>query len=262
MKKVLLVALVSCLSAQVEGATSSSDVNFYAGISAVGSWTSSDFRMDYDVNKDQNKFPKAISHAYHKDNSIDRAGLGLHAGIKKKFKNDLFVSGELGYTFSRAKHHHDFTEAEDQEADDQYPDETISYINVKHGNELALALKFGKDCNSSDVYGIVGVTTKDVKIEYSLDDGNPQVKDKFDVSTKDRAWGAVFGLGGSKRINDNVSCSLEYRYKLYGSAKKDIDCMAESKDAFGGVVEHDTSDRHFKVKSGKHELSLGITFNI
>ena len=34
---------------------------------------------------------------------------------------------------------------------------------------MSLALKFGKDCNSFDVYGIVGVTTKNVDIEYSVE---------------------------------------------------------------------------------------------
>ncbi len=264
MKKILLVALVSGLSAQVEA--DSSGVNFYAGVSAVGSWTSSDFKMDYDISKDFSNVG-AVPHAYHKDNSIGRVGAGFAVGIKKKFGDDFFVGGEFDYTLSRAKHHHDFTYLEDIEADITPVDEKtgiISRINVKHGDELAFALKFGKDCKSCGIYGIVGVTTKNVDIEYSVDgdtDWTNLKDDKFSVSEKDRAWGAVLGLGGSKKINDRISCSLEYRYKLYGSAEKDVDCRAESKKAFDGN-EHDISDRHFKVKSDKHELSLGITVNI
>lgn len=262
MKKVLLIALVACSSVQAEQVASSNSVNFYAGASVAGSWTSSDFNMDYEVNKDNS--PTAKPWAKHKESSIGRVGAGFHAGIKKKFNNNLFVAGEFGYTLSRAKHHHDFTYAEDYELEIQGvdPDNKVSYINVKHGDELSLALKFGRDCKSFDVYGIVGVTTKDVNIEYAFDKdgawGTPN--DEFDVSTKKRAWGAVFGLGGSKKITDKISCSLEYKYKLYNSAKKDVDCKAATEEAFGSP--HDKSDRHFKVKSDKHEISLGITFNI
>ena len=269
MKKILLVALVSGLSAQVEA--DSSGVNFYAGVSAVGSWTSSDFKMDYEVDTTSSAtFKNAVPHAYHKDNSIGRAGAGFTIGVKKKFENNFFVGGEFGYTLSHAKHHHDFTYLEDIEADPTTitpgGEKTgiISRINVKHGDELALALKFGKDCKSCGIYGIVGVTTKNVEIGYSVDgdtDWTNLKDDKFSVSEKERAWGAVLGLGGSKKINDRISCSLEYRYKTYGSAEKDVDCRAESKKAFANN-EHDISDRHFKVKSDKHEVSLGITVNI
>lgn len=262
MKKVLLIALVACSSVQAEQVASSNSVNFYAGASVAGSWTSSDFNMDYEVDPN-GAYNDAKTHVTNKDNSIGRVGAGFHAGIKKKFKNNWFIAGEFGYTLSRAKHHHDFTYAEDYESANQGADldDMVSYINVKHGDELALALKFGKDCNSFDIYGIVGVTTKDVNIEYAFDKngiwGTPD--DEFDVSTKERAWGAVLGLGGSKKINDRISCSLEYKYKLYNSAKKDVDCRTKVEQVFVG---HDTSDRHFKVKSDKHEISLGITFNI
>lgn len=264
MKKVLLIALVACSSVQAEQVASSNSVNFYAGASVAGSWTSSDFNMDYEVNTDY--FSEAKPWAKHKESSIGRVGAGFHAGIKKKFNNNLFVAGEFGYTLSRAKHHHDFTDEEDTEIDTI--GSSMSYINVKHGDELALALKFGKNCNSFDFYGIVGVTTKDVEIEYAASKDSSWVteNDQFSVSTKKRAWGAVFGVGGSKKINDKISCFLEYKYKLYNSAKKDVNCQAQTRDAWGTPTDpddyHDKSDRHFKVKSDKHEISLGITFNI
>lgn len=262
MKKIVLVALISCLSVQAEEVASSSGVKFYAGASVVGSWTSSDFKMDYEINKDN--FPGTEPWAKHKESSIARVGAGFAAGIKKKFENDWFVGGELNYTLSRAKHHHDFVKSEDlEEANTGNENDIISRINVRHGDELGLSLKFGKDCQTYDVYGILGVTTKNVEIEYSLDeDGNWVIHgDGFDISKKKRAWGAVFGVGGSKKINERISCSFEYRYKIYNSAKKSVDCRALAEKAFGGA-QHDTSDRNFKVKSDKHELSLGVTFNI
>ena len=266
MKKFWLIALVACGSVQAEEAASSNSVNFYAGASVASSWTSSDFKMDYEVNKtDVTGFPKAKPWANHKESSIGRVGAGFAVGVKKKFENDFFGGGEFNYTLSRAKHHHDFTFEEDQE-DEIAPGKNydiISRINVKHKDELSLALKFGKDCNSFDLYGIVGVTTKDVEIEYSVEADTDWTERNtgFDVSAKKRAWGAVFGLGGSKKITDKISYSLEYKYKLYNSAKKDVDCCAKSMEAFFNR-EHDKSDRHFKVKSDKHEISLGIKFNI
>lgn len=260
MKKIVLIALVSCLSVQAEETTSSNGMEFYAGASAVGSWTSSDFKMDYEINTDY--FPGTQPWAKHKENSIGRVGAGFVAGIKKKFGNTWFVGGELNYTLSRAKHHHDFVTSEDQESSGG-SGYVISRANIKHGDEWALSLKFGKDWNSYDVYGILGVTTKNIEIGYSIDADGDWVNhgDGFDISKKKRAWGAVFGLGGSKKINNRISCSLEYRYKMYNSAKKSVDCRALAEKAFGGI-EHDTSDRNFKVKSDKHELSLGVTFNI
>lgn len=262
MKKIVLIALVSCLSVQAEENASSNGLKFYAGASAVGSWTSSDFKMDYEVNKVD--FPNAEPYAKHKENSIGRVGAGFAAGIKKKFSNNWFVGGELGYTLSRAKHHHDFLVGEDIEIDNLngHENDVISRVNIRHGDEWALSLKFGKDCCSYDVYGILGVTTKNIEIEYSLDANTYWVNrdNGFDVPEKKRAWGAVFGLGGSKKINNRISCSLEYRYKMYNSAKKSVDCRALAEKAF--EEPHDTSDRNFKVKSDKHELSLGVTFNI
>ena len=75
-----------------------------------------------------------------------------------------------------------------------------------------------------------------------------------------RVWGMVFGLGASRKINDTVSCSIEYKYKTYNSATKSVDWRKETADFFGR--DHDTSDRDFKVKSDRHELSVGFTLNV
>lgn len=261
MKKVALLALILCCSAQAEEIASSRGIDFYVGASAVGSWTDSDFKMNYTI--DENYFPNTKPWANHKEYAISRVGAGFTAGIKKKFSNDWFVGGELGYTLSRAKHHHNFTTDEDLESDITGNENVIiSRANIKHGDEWALSLKLGKDYKSYEIYGILGVSTKNIDIEYSVDADGYWVEhgDGFDVSTKKRAWGAVFGLGGSKKINDRISCSLEYRYKVYNSAKKSVDCRALAEKAFDDL--HDISERNFKIKSDKHELSFGVTFNI
>ncbi len=264
MKRFVLVALVPCLAAQAEDVASSNGVNFYAGASLIGSLTSSDFKMDYEVDTDSSaSFFDSVPCAKHKKSSIARVGVGINAGIKKKFNSDWFIGSDLSYVFNRASHKHDFTMGEDLEVNDQYGlDEKISYVDVKHGDEVDLSLKFGREFKCYDVYGILGITTKQIKMRFGIDDSNALVCDGngFEVNPKKRVWGAVFGLGGSRKINDRISCSLEYRYKVYSAAKKSVDCRALSSAAFAD--EHDISDRNFKVKSDKHELSLGVTFNI
>ena len=259
MKKVVLIALIPCLSVQAEEVVSSNGVSFYAGASMVSSWTSSDFKMDYTVD---NFFDIKNPGSNHKKNSIGRVGVEFAAGVKKKFSNDWFVGSELNYTLSRATHDHDFNEIEAGETPEDTADtDRISFIQIKHGDEIGISFKFGKEFKCYEVYGILGATTKQVKIKYGLDGTNALITgNAFEINPKKRVWGAVFGLGGSKKITDKISCSLEYKYKLYNSAKKSIDCRGASSDAFG--ADHDTSDRNFKVKSDKHELSLGVTFNI
>jgi hypothetical protein len=259
-KKIPLAALMLCCSVQAEEITSSGGIDFYAGVAFVGSWTSSDFKMDYTI--DKYNFRDTKPWANHKENSIGRVGMGLTAGIKKRFENDWFIGGELNYIMSKAKHHHNFLESDDIEFKGiENTDRVISYAEIRHGDEWALSLKFGKNYKSYDVYGIFGTTTKQVEIKYGLDGTNIWVVgEPFEINPKKRVWGAVFGLGGSKKINDRISCFLEYRYKVYNSAKKSVDCRDLTEEAFNGI--HDTSERNFKVKSDKHELSLGVVFHV
>ena len=96
-----------------------------------------------------------------------------------------------------------------------------------------------------------------------MDANHPNiVGGKADLKTNHdkRVWGMVFGLGASRKINDTISCSLEYKYKTYNSATKSV-CWKEETRAFFGNA-HDTSNRDFKVKSDSHELSFGFTVNV
>ena len=147
------------------------------------------------------------------------------------------MGGELNYSLKRVKHNHDFTPAEDAEGDALNTDShRISYIDVKHENEYGLALRFGKQFNGYDIYGICGATTKNVDVNYSLDANHPNIGGgKADLKTNHdkRVWGMVFGLGASRKINDTLSCSIEYKYKTYNSATKSVDWRKETADFFG-----------------------------
>lgn len=260
MKKIALVASILCCSVQAEEIASFGGVNFYVGGAVVGSLINSDFKMDYAVDS-YSALSIANPGINQKENSIGRIGMELLAGVKKIFSNNWVFGGEFNYVFSRTKYSRNLREIDDREIDDiESGNDNISYINVRHGDEIALSLKLGKEFNGHKVYGILGATTKQVEIKYGLDGTNIWVGgEPFEVNPKKRVWGAVFGLGGSRKLSNKISYFLEYKYKLYNSAKKNIDCRALTSEAFR--IDHDASDRNFKVKSDKHELSFGITFN-
>lgn len=263
-KLVLFMFLMLGFSAQAEEI---SDVpqkswGFYGGADLVNSWTSSDFHMDYSVVDVDEERSNVGPYANNKKNGISKFGVGLFAGVRKNFQNNYFLSGEISYIFSDTHHKKDFTQSEDAErflnADDS---ERISYIDVKHGNELGLSLKFGKEFRSCGVYGILGMTTKEVEIKYGVDGTHTDLASGFEVNPKKRVYGAIFGLGVSKDVNERISCAFEYKYKTYGSAKKSVDCREASKKMNWGDA-HDDSDRNFKVRSDKHELALRFIINV
>ncbi|MCR4623039.1 MAG: outer membrane beta-barrel protein [Alphaproteobacteria bacterium] len=265
MKKLLLLSLVLGFSAQAEDGHVDLQKSwwFYGGADLVSSWTSSDFHMDYDYDYNAaTADPETRPYANNKKNNIGRVGVGLFAGARKNFQNSYFLAGEVSYIFSDAHHKHDFPESEDAERfyNVTAPDR-ISYIDIKHGNELGLSFRFGKEFKSCGIYGILGMTTKDVEIRYGTDASHIDINDEFEVSPKKRAYGAVFGLGVSKNINERTSFAFEYKYKTYGSAKKSVDCREASRKMNWGR-DHDNSDRNFKVRSDKHELALRFIINV
>ena len=263
MKKIVMCAICVGFTVQAEAS-----IGAYLRAAASGTLTNSDFDMNYDVNpNNQNGFPNANTVVNNKAHSICNVGARVAVGIKAKLENDWFFGGELNYFLNRAKHNHDFTEAEDGENN---PNSgiagRISYINIKHKDEIGFALRFGKEFVGHDFYGICGVTTKKMETKYGLDHNHSNIHGTEDLTTnfKKRLWGLVFGVGASRKISENVSCSLEYRYKIFNSSTKDVDWTTEKKafDDANPLHDHDMSPRHFKVKADNHELSFGFTLNI
>ena len=257
MKKVAVVALCACFSVQAEASVSA-----YLRAAAIGSLTDSDFDMNYSVNRD--KFPGANPSANNNKHSIGNVGGEFALGIRTKFKNDWFVGGELNYALKKVKHNRDFTEIEDNEGITNADTDKMSNINLKYQHEYGFSFRFGKYFNDYDVYGICGATTKSVDIDYSLNGSNPHFNPaKADLTTNSskRIYGMVFGLGASRKVNDNFSCSVEYKYKVYNSGTKSVDWRKETEDFFANG-QHDKSDRNFKVKSDSHELSFGFTLSV
>ncbi len=259
MKKVVIAVLCVGFSVQADAS-----IGAYLRAAASGTLTNSDFDMNYKVNKDNTTgFPDANPFANNKGHSICNVGARVAVGITTRLDNDWFFGGEFNWLLNRANHDHDFTEAEDGETNLVGGAlGRISYIDIKHKDEIGFSLRFGKSLISHDIYGICGVTTKQTETKYSLDSNHSNIRQDLVANFKKRLWGLVFGIGTSRKINENLSCSLEYRYKIFNSSTKDIDWRAE-RAAFGdGTKEHDTSARHFKVKSDNHELSFGFTLNV
>ncbi len=257
MKKIVMCAICVGFTVQAEAS-----IGAYLRAAATGALTNSDFDMNYEVNKNTGDFPNANPFANDKKHSIRNIGARVAVGVQTQLENNWFFGGEFNYFLNRADHDRDFTEAEDGETDiNSGAEGRISYVNIKHKDELGFALRFGKELMSYDVYGICGISTKQTEIKYGLDHNHSNIYGTEDLVTnfKKRLWGLVFGIGASRKVNRNLSCSLEYRYKIFNSSTKDVDWTAE-RTAFG--KEHDITPRHFKVKSDNHELSVGFTLNI
>ena len=240
---------------------SENSVKPYGGIGLANSLGNSDFNMNYEVNKTD--FPDCEPQVSHKRNKRYNLGTELFAGVKYNASNNWFCSGELSYSPDRLRHRHNFTQAEDAEKnkDDADP-KRISYINIKHQDELGLCSKLGKNLKICETYGIFGISSEKVKMKYALDKDHDSVEAPLETNPKKRVYGAVIGVGASKKINNQVSCAVEYKYKAYNSARRKVDLKEQTKEAFGGVDDHDTSDRNFKVHSRKHELSVRMSMNV
>lgn len=263
-KLISLSVFVVCFYMQAGNAVgiSSDSFKFHAGVGLDTSWTKSDFGMRFDVNHDN--FPGTGGYASNKK-TINKIGGEFFAGLGYTFSTNWFITGEFNINIKHIKHKHDFKESEDVESDPyNNDDQRISYIDVNHSNELGLSARLGHHFNVCDLYGILGITTKQVNVTYSFDANHIDVRDGEDFSTnyKKRIYGIIIGAGAAKKVSKHISCALEYKCKLYGNANKDIDLRNETKTLFRLDEEHDTAPRNFRVKTDKHELSFRVVVNI
>lgn len=258
MKKIVMCAICVGFTVQAEAS-----IGAYLRAAATGAWTNSDFNVEGTARI--NNVDRDLSVIRHKEHSIRNIGARVAVGLQTKLDYDWFFGGEFNYFFDRAKHDHDFIDGVDGFDIGFNNDKRISYVNIKHKDEFGFSFKFGKEFIGHDVYGICGVLSKRVEFKYALDHDfykdatNPPTADLI-TDSKKRMWGMVFGLGASRKINKNLSCSLEYRYKIYNSSTETVDWIDKTNDFSGG--EYDTTPRKFKIKSDNHELSIGFTLNV
>jgi len=266
MKKVVIAVLCVGISTQANAS-----IGAYVRAAATGALTNSDFNVEGSVSVDGTKDnTRDLSVIRHKNHAIRNIGVRVSAGIQTKLDYNWFFGGELNWFMDRTKHDHDFIDAVDNLNLGFDDDERISYVNIKAKDEFGFAFRFGKDLISHDIYGICGITSKRIEFKYGLDNTYPNTPATEDLVTdcKKRMWGLVFGLGVSRKINRNLSCSLEYRYKIYNTSSETVNWIKETADFFGRDPNdpskniYDTTPRKFKIKSDNHELSIGFTLNV
>lgn len=254
--------LFSNTSSETDGVTlqkSESATHLYGGIGLTASSVNSDFKMDYEVDEDD--FLEAIPHVQHKGRSLKKIGVSIVGGIRADLSSNLFLATECNFSHGTTTHWRDFTQSEDVEFGNlgkEYDSQKISHINIKHKGEIGLFLKAGTIVQSYEFYGIWGVSTKRIEIEYELDSNAQDIKQAYSDCFSRRIYAPVLGVGITKEITNNISGSFEYRYKMYNLAKGNLAKVGD-KVFEGDDVHHDRSLRHVEIDSNKHELSLSIT---
>lgn len=260
-KKVILIVMIFiCTSFQVE--SQNKPVVCYGGLGLTASTTSSNFKMNYVPN--WRCFMGTPYELNHNRPHIKNVSGEIFVGVKSGCSRGFFWAIEANYGFSRVRHTKDFLGTEYCEITDSCRRSgRNSYINIKHGNELGLEVKLGGSINGYNIYSIAGATTKKIKLNYGLDTAHRHVLKPLEINSQKRVYGAIIGLGVSKNVTNKISCSLEYKYKIYGNANIDVDWKKATLPVFSnrGYL-HDTTDRHFSVKSDRHEVSSKIAINI
>lgn len=236
---------------------SESATHLYGGIGLTASSTNSDFKMDYEINKDN--FPEAIPHLQHKESSLKKIGASIVTGIKVGLNRNFFLAVEGNYTCGTKKHWHTFTQSEDIEFGDIDGVETqnISCIDIKYKDEIGAFLKCGTTFRPYEFYGIFGVSAQKAEVRYDLDPNADGVNQSYSDGFSQRVCGPVIGAGMAVEITDNISCALEYKYKKYNRICGNLEVVKD--DVFGG--NHDSSVRRVEIKDNKQELSLIFTLH-
>ncbi len=226
MKKVVITILCIGFSTQANA-----EISGYLRAAATGALTNSDFNVEGSVSTDgTDKNTKDLSVIRHKNHAIRNIGARVSVGVQTQLENNWFFGGELNWFMDRAKHDHDFVDDIDKLDLVTDHENRISYVNIKAKDELGFAFRFGKDFIGYDTYGICGIMSKRVEFKYGLNHTNKDAKVDEDLVTdfKKRMWGLVFGLGASRKINRSLSCSLEYRYKIYNSSSETVNWIDET----------------------------------
>lgn len=228
----------------------------YGGMSLIASSINSNFQMNYALNRVD--FPQGRPYVNHKEDNLRKFDVGVVAGIQKDLSKNFFLAVEGTFTHGTTRHQRDFTQAEDAEID--YTDDSkqkISHIDIEHKDEFGLLLKAGPRVTPYEFYGIFGVSTKQVKIGYELNQNHDAITSAFSKYSQDRVLGTIIGFGLAREITKQVSCALDYKYKMYNRAKVSLSVDDSS---FNSETEmpHDASARNLEVDSRKHELSLSI----
>lgn len=260
-KKVILVLGFVSFTGVIQAKAlpkNSKDIEVYFGVGLSQNFMNSKFLMNREVDL-RNHLGRGD--VRHEGIGIQKLGCELFVGLISG--SDWFIGPEFRVNLQHIRHRHTFLDNEDYELTRiNINGDVSSHIDIKYGNSYQLVLKFGKTFDDYRIYGIVGAERRSVSAYYRTD--SRWLVNQFYASSDKKLNSPVFGIGGSKRIRDNLSLALEYKYKLCNSWKFMRDWREGSSfSVFRRYqwLKADLTEREFEVKHQQHEVSLRVVVN-
>ncbi|MDR0678395.1 MAG: outer membrane beta-barrel protein [Holosporaceae bacterium] len=267
MKKIILGSLVVFTFYAHADDESSNRTGVYGGISLEAISASSEYKMDFEVN--QGNIIGGGGFVTHKQSSIKRLGYGVFLGFGGG--EDYYCALEAGVVFHHFKLRKGFDgyQAMEITAANRTNDLNTS-LEMACGNEYNIALKLGRYLDSSKktrAYGLLGVAVRDMEVHYyyhpfAYNELTPGIAAQYPHRYRKRIWALVPGVGAEFRVCQNCSLGMEYRYKFYQSADstKDLRNAPIAVGLYAGDC--DLRPRNYKGKTGQHNLSFRVVFDI
>jgi opacity protein-like surface antigen len=283
-----VLSAISTVTAECRSSTDgSSGLVCYCGAALNTALSSSDYKMDF-----QSNLPECGGLVHKKNSHSVKLGGGIFCGVKKISQN--YCAAEIGVNFERSKMKKDITDHEAKEIDPANADggrtgEIQTHLKCSHGTEYEFAIKLGKvvtdpvASSKVSVYGILGLSVRQAKVEYNYNKHSSDVRAEADMRAeadvhndeltvdywtmypckyKKHVFGIAPGIGAEFGINKNCSIGIEYKYKFYQGANKTRDLTKAPLLDEGDVGEMDTAARHYKYKNKQHSLSLRLVIDI
>lgn len=272
MKKFILGCFIASYS--IVNATDSNNIGIYGGFGLSATFTTSEYNMNFSTNIN-NAGPDTGGSVNRKFSGRNKVGYNLFLGMSGG--ENYYYAFELGANLHRLKLNKDLSDYEAREIGFgiAVPDlHGALHTNLKcdYGNEFNFALKFGKRLSTKSfgemaVYGILGLSTRDLKVKYDyyVDNfnGNEPIVSQYPHHFSKRLWAFTPGIGAEFTICNNCSLGIEYKYKFYPSSSSYKDLQdAPVIATLGQRGDMDIGIRSYKVKSSQNDLSLRLIFNI
>lgn len=269
MKKFILGCFIASYS--IVNATDSNNIGIYGGFGLSATFTTSEYNMNFSTNIN-NAGSDTGGPVNQKFSGRKKLGYNIFLGMSGG--ENYYYAFELGANLHRLKLNKDLSDYEAKEMGvgvlDPYG-ALHTKLRCDYGNEFNLALKFGKRLSTKSfgqmiVYGILGLSTRDLKVQYDYYVNNfplwEEIFSQYSHHFSKRLWAFTPGIGAEFKIYKNCSLGIEYKYKFYpnSSSSKDLQDAPIATGMLRGDM--DIGARSYKVKSSQNVLSLRLVFNI
>ncbi|MDR3179360.1 MAG: outer membrane beta-barrel protein [Holosporaceae bacterium] len=255
MKKIIatVICFVSVFFSNAE--ESSGKTGIYCGISLDGTWTSSEYQMNFTVNTAN--FEGCGGVVKYKEENATKFGGGIFLGCGGG--NDFYCAAEVGILFNNFALKKTFSEYEALEIDIKDREENPNtFLKCSYGNEYQAALKLGKvftpdESREIKIYGILGVATRKASVQYDYAKSANSRPHSFEKNIHS----FVPGIGMEVKLQEHCSLGVEYKYKAYQDSKSTHNFVNPDDDG-----DFDLEPRHYSLKTKQHNVSLRLIFNI